>query len=131
MPRLWPGSARTQLLIAAGALAAFAIALVCFPPQRFAFYPACIFHQWTGLECPGCGFTRALSSLITGRARDAASENAMVFVLVPAAALFAVWQSYFVLRWNSWRNIRCPQRWVSVFCAAMVIFGVLRNTLHR
>jgi hypothetical protein len=127
MPQFWPRSARSQLLLAAGALAALAIAFACLPPQRFAIYPVCLFHRWTGLDCPGCGITRALADLMAGHWRDAASYNPLVFVAVPAAAAFALFQGYFVLRCNCWRPIAFPGRWVNAACVGMLLFGVIRN----
>ena len=120
-------SARTQLVFAAGALAVVAILLACFPPGRYGFYPSCPFHEWLGLECPGCGMTRAFADLMAGRMRDAARDNAMLFGLAPAFAGFAMVQSYSALRWNCWRPMRAPQQLVAATAAAMLIFGVLRN----
>jgi len=79
------------------------------------------------VQCPGCGLTRALADLLTGQFREAASHNAMVFALVPAALCFVSVQAVSVLRWNRWREVRFPQRWASAACAAMLIFGMLRR----
>ena len=36
-----------------------------FPPDAY-FYVPCLFHLSTGLHCPGCGSTRAVSSFMHG-----------------------------------------------------------------
>lgn len=41
------------------------VLLIClllwkFPPTESSWWPKCIFHQLTGLLCPGCGATRSM-----------------------------------------------------------------------
>jgi hypothetical protein len=117
---------RLQLLAAAAACAALAILLICFPPERYAFYPVCPIHEWLRLRCPGCGITRALAALLTGHIREAARQNALVLALVPASLWFGVLETYSVVRCNTWRHIRIPQHWASAACAAVLLFGLLR-----
>jgi uncharacterized membrane protein HdeD (DUF308 family) len=78
------GSSR-RLLLAAGCAVALAGACVLFvfDPTVAPFYPRCLFHSLTGLQCPGCGTTRALHHLLHGRVREAFQLNAMLFVLGP------------------------------------------------
>jgi hypothetical protein len=124
---LWPPSVRAQLAATAVLSTVFAILLAFFPPQLYALYPACPFHEWLGLQCPGCGMTRALADLITGRVREAAQHNALSLVLAPVAAGFASVQSYSVLRWNRWRQVSLPRGWVAVAWLVVLIFGLTRN----
>ena len=63
--------------------------LYTFPPTQFAFYPPCMFHKLTGLNCPGCGTTRALHQLLHGHIGAAFRLNPMLFLLM-AVALCAV-----------------------------------------
>lgn len=53
-----------------------------YPPATSTFYPQCVFHQVTGLDCPGCGTTRALHALLHGRIGEAFRLNAMLFPLM-------------------------------------------------
>ena len=50
--------------------------------RRLGFGIPCIFHELTGLSCPGCGLTRAASALSQGRIREALSWNPMLPVYV-------------------------------------------------
>lgn len=59
------------ILIAGLALAALAVLLYAFDPVQTAWYPKCLFHQLTGLSCPGCGTARALHALVHLRVADA------------------------------------------------------------
>jgi hypothetical protein len=63
-------------------LAAGAWVLYTFAPTAYGFYPHCVFKQVTGLDCPGCGSTRALHHLLHGRVDEAFRFNPMLFALM-------------------------------------------------
>lgn len=71
-------------IISAAAVAATAGAWVVytFPPAGNHWYPQCVFHAITGLDCPGCGSTRALYQLLHGNVRAAWHLNPMLFLLM-------------------------------------------------
>jgi hypothetical protein len=58
--------------------------LFFFDPAKHGFYPICLFHSLTGLNCPGCGATRAAYQLLHGHLLRALQDNAL-FVLTLAA----------------------------------------------
>ena len=60
--------------------------LYTYPPVTSGFYPQCAFKQATGLDCPGCGTTRALHALVHGRVVDAFLFNPFLFAVM---AMFA------------------------------------------
>jgi hypothetical protein len=82
-------SARSATVISvAGVLAVAAAAILYrYDPSTVHFYPRCVFHSLTGLQCPGCGTTRALHHLLHGDVAGAFRLNAMLFVVVPFGAL--------------------------------------------
>lgn len=91
------------------------------------FFPACPIHLWFGIECPGCGATRALAELLHGRWMEAVRLNALFVLLLPCALGFAA---------ESYRRALRPEgfRWPQVYAsavyatlAAAVIFTVARN----
>ena len=53
------------IVLGAAALGAMAV-IFFFDPVKNNFYPVCQFHRLTGLNCPGCGATRALFALLHG-----------------------------------------------------------------
>ncbi len=55
--------------------AAGAAALVPWVPLLARLAPACPFHAWTGLPCPGCGTTRAALALAGGDLAGALALN--------------------------------------------------------
>src|SRR5476651_1521895 len=58
-------------IVGAGAFVFF------FNPSTHGFYPVCVFHQLTGLNCPGCGMTRAFYALLHGNFLPALKDNAL------------------------------------------------------
>lgn len=100
--------------------------LFFFDPVRHGFFPTCLFHKLTGWNCPGCGATRALHSLLHGEVRAGLRDNALVAGVLPLLVGLEVW--------NFFRRRR-GQRTVSVFTpfrlwlvlAVMAVFTVLRN----
>lgn len=47
-------------------------------PTQHVFYPVCLFHAMTGLDCPGCGATRAAYQLLHGHLLRALRDNALI-----------------------------------------------------
>ena len=92
--------------------------LLAAPPgsPRAKWLPKCMFYQWTGLYCPGCGATRALSALIHGDITASLHNN---ILLIPGGAMLAV------LIVKPEISLKRP---VAVAIAAVVIgFAILRN----
>ena len=63
--------------------------LVSHLPPGGAGVPVCLFRALSGLPCPGCGLTRALSSLLDGRAAAAFAYHPFVFILLPLFVIAA------------------------------------------
>lgn len=62
-----------------------------FNPTTHGFYPVCQFHRLTGLNCPGCGMTRALYALLHGDFKAAWQDNALLVAAVIALPVRVVW----------------------------------------
>ena len=100
------------------AAATACVVVLKFPPGSSAAQrlPKCLFHEWTGLYCPGCGGTRALYALLHGDLKTSLHEN---LLLIPAGLTAAALIAFpgIVLR-----------RPVAVAIIAVVVgFAVLRN----
>ena len=75
-------------LLAALAVLACAIVLAAPPGSpRAKWLPKCMVYQQTGLYCPGCGCTRALSALLHGDLKASLHNN---LLLIPGSLLVAL-----------------------------------------
>lgn len=101
------------------ALGALALGVTLF------FVPVpCLFHETTGLHCPGCGSTRAVKALLAGKPLVALHDNAWLLLFaLPAVALSMLAgksspESKFA---------RFTARYLRVAAYAAVMFVVARN----
>lgn len=114
------------LLLAGGIATCAAGAAVYFllDPTQVMIFPPCLFHEWTGLDCPGCGAQRALHQLLHGNVIAAVRLNAMFVLSLP---LFAWMGTRFLIGCCGKRPVSFRFRWWGWYLAAWIVFGVLRN----
>lgn len=116
--RYWRSSvsSRSVSRIAIAAAITVAAAVVyAFDPVAAGFFPHCVFHELSGLQCPGCGGTRAMHALLHGDVAAAIRFNAF---LVFGGPVFAAGAATNQLRrpWAGWAIV-----------GALIAWGVLRN----
>ena len=113
------------IIVAALAFASAAVVFV-FNPATHAFYPVCQFHRLTGLECPGCGATRAAYALLHGNFSAALRDNALFVLTLGALAARGIWFGWkkFCGRAN---GEFFPVKFLWLFLAVAIVFTVLRN----
>jgi len=116
----------SRILLAGGvALCTVGIlAYFVFDPTKVAIFPPCMFHQFTGLDCPGCGAQRALHQLLHGNLIAAVRFNAMFVFSLPLALWYG---PRLVLRAMKGQPSGTPPRWLWFYIAAWIVFGVARN----
>ena len=56
-------------------------------PFGQSWLPGCLFHKLTGLNCPGCGMTRAAHATLHGQLGEAFRFNPLGMVLLPLACV--------------------------------------------
>jgi hypothetical protein len=78
------------VMLVAAALGSGAV-LFFFDPAKHGFYPICLFHSLTGLNCPGCGATRAAYQLLHGHLLNALHDNALFVLTLAALAAQGAW----------------------------------------
>ena len=105
------------------------LALLYFvAPDGNAFFPHCLFHSLTGLNCPFCGGTRAAHQLLHGNFAAAFALNPLLVLGVPlvlaCVSIRKVVQGATGRKMSdsvwSWLSVR-------VIVGVIVVFGVLRN----
>ena len=111
-----------------GLVAAAAIIATHDPSAAGSRYPACVFHQMTGLWCPGCGVTRGTYQLLHGHLGAALGYN--VFTPLALAAIVVAWFAWLRVSWGA-APIRIPhtaQRWATLALPVLLVaYGFLRN----
>ena len=120
-------SLRQRANLLAGAFVLGAALIYRFSPAEHTFYPRCLFHALTGLQCPGCGATRALYQLLHLHFRDALHYNALFTVLAPFALLWFAFWYYSVMRFDHSPDIRMPRTAVAGCYLVALVFAVVRN----
>ncbi len=93
-----------------------------FNPSTHGFYPTCLFHQLTGLNCPGCGATRSLYALLHGNLSIALRDNALFVLSLGAGGIFG---ARFLL--EKWRN----RLWDSASAEALHLAGLAKVLNER
>ncbi|MGK5521760.1 DUF2752 domain-containing protein [Micromonospora sp. URMC 107] len=89
--------------------------------------PTCLLKLTTGLDCPGCGGTRALWYVLHADLPAAARHHFLfVFALPFLAYLFVAWAGRQAFGWRL-PELRISSRAIGVFLAAWLAFSVLRN----
>ncbi len=127
-PRLAASQTRLNwwLLPGAAALIASAAVLFFFNPTEHGFYPVCMFHRMTGLDCPGCGGLRAAHELLHGHVAAAFRLNALFVCGLPIVAAWWLRLAARRLR-NVPATFRVPPAALWAFLVAAMVFTVVRN----
>jgi hypothetical protein len=121
-------SAFLKWVAIAAVVVAVLLVLFVFDPATALFYPNCMFHSVTGLDCPFCGTSRALHQLLHGHFVAAWRLNPLVVVALPLIGAAVA------LRQGRGRGARFvaslnrPAWWWALLAVALV-FTVARN-LH-
>jgi len=114
-------------ILAALALLAGAYVLVC---EFTEFRIPCVFHEITGLDCPGCGTTRMCMHLLHLEFGAAFRDNPAAFLTAPFLLYLAGCTA------AGYAGVRIPDRAARVntgiaivLIAVFLVFGVLRNLI--
>ena len=99
--------------------------LYYFLNQRYYFSIPCLFHEITGLYCPGCGITRLLFSLLQLDFLNAFKSNPLIFVLIVLYIGYLLLK--IVLKITKNKEITIPNYVYYILLVIVILFGVVRN----
>lgn len=90
--------------------------------------PGCFFKKATGLDCPGCGMTRATYATLHGQIGDAFRFNPVGMIIFPIAL---VGLGIEVIGWVRGKPLPFrlnPGRWgATVIAVVVIVFWIVRN----
>ena len=125
-PKINSPGTRLPFLVLAGTLAGIAVVVFFFNPVTAKIYPACQFHRLTGLNCPGCGMTRAAYALLHGEFLPALHDNALFVFALAGLMVRGGW-----FGWNQFRGRAnggfFPVKFLWPLLVLALVFTVLRN----
>ena len=125
-PKISSGNTRFAVLLLGVTAAGIAATVFFFNPSAHQFYPVCQFHRLTGLNCPGCGMTRALYALLHGHFSTALRDNALLVGGLAATAVRGAWFGVKKMRGQSGGGF-FPAKWLLPLVVVALVFTVLRN----
>jgi len=128
-PKIQPPPAITGWLVGivlTTAALGVAATVFFFNPATHRFYPVCQFHRLTGLNCPGCGMTRALYALAHGHWAAALRDNALFLSVLAALLLRGIWMAANRFRGRP-NGYFFPVKLLWLLLAVALVFTVLRN----
>ena len=101
--------------------------LYFFPPEQHGFYPRCLLHELTGIQCPGCGGLRAVHHILHGHLLTAFHYNPLLITLLPLLmVLYGAWTWKVLTGKPSPIQMRNPV-WIWLLVGLVIVFGVGRN----
>jgi hypothetical protein len=119
---------RSTVLAFWSLLIAGAAYLFVFEPGKSGLFPACPFRFLTGLQCPGCGSTRALHQILHGHFEAAFMLNPLLTLAIPFMLFAFLRYSVIVLRGGTPQPNVLPARLIYAMFVVIVSFWVFRNT---
>lgn len=122
-----------QLMIMAGVwlgLAAVAIFLFFFNPASPAnqFFPKCPFRLLTGMQCPGCGSTRAFYQLLHLHPVAAFKLNPLMVLTLPFIVYGLLGFTRSALMGRPQRRLFIPPIYLWAWLVLLIFFWIFRNT---
>ncbi len=118
---------KLPLRVLVGLSAPVLVLALCLTLRR-GWHLLCLFHELTGLCCPGCGSGRAALALLHGHLLEAFRFNALALLFAPPCAVVLLREYLrFVFPGLGLRPTVLPV-WTGQVCLALILgFGILRN----
>ena len=90
----------------------------------------CLFNLITGWECPGCGITRCLFSLVQLHFKEAFYYNPLVFIYLPFIIAYFIYKDYlYIYNKKDKILVKIPSIFGYILIVITLVYGVLRNII--
>jgi hypothetical protein len=99
-----------------------------FEPGKSGIFPPCVFRHLTGLQCPGCGSTRALHQLLHGHFVTAFTLNPLFVIATPLLLYVLLKHTTLAFRGITPKPNALPARYIYLIFVVIVSFWIFRNT---
>src|SRR5216110_856326 len=104
------------------------LVLLFFNPTTTGFFPKCPFRALTGLQCPGCGSTRACYQLMHLHPIAAFKLNPLMMLTLPFILYGLAGFTKSAVTGKPQRRIFIPSIYLWAWLAVVIFFWVFRNT---
>ncbi len=112
---------RTGWLLGAGLFYIFLCTLAGHP-----LIP-CLFHEATGLYCPGCGVSRMCLALFRLDVKTAFRANPVILLLLPAGLVIALQMAVRYVKTGKHLPTKAQTLVIYLMLGILLLFGLLRN----
>ena len=106
-------------LIFFGLLAGITVYFV--DPSEHPLIP-CWLHELTGLECPGCGITRAVHCLLHFEFRQAFKYNAFFCLSLILVLIYGIIKI-------GYKQFEIKTSWLCIYLISLILFTIIRNLI--
>ena len=101
-----------------------------FLNKKTGFYIPCIFHEITGLKCPGCGITHLLFELLKLNIHEAFISNPLVFIYMPFIIVYFIYLDYLYIYEKKDKILKKIPNYVWIILIIItLLYGILRNII--
>lgn len=119
---------RIAIVVAAAFFAAAALLYLYFTGEGEGAGIPCMFHQFTGFYCSGCGASRALRSILHLDFYQALRYNAIFTIGLPVLAVYFCGLAVSFIRFGKDKmSGKVPMTVIWVIVAVALLYAVLRN----
>ncbi len=92
------------------------------------FYIPCVFRLITGYQCPGCGITHSLFSIVKLDFKSAFHYNPLAFFFLPFFIIYYIYMTYLYIYQKKDRVLsRIPKAFGVCLILITLLYGILRN----
>ena len=124
-------SKRKYIIIAIIILLAMVVPIYYwFDPSQYDFMPKCLFKTFLHIECPGCGFQRALHALLHGDIQASLAFNPFLIISIPILIIACINELIITHSQVSAKTIRLVKinKWIlHLYIVLYLAWFVIRN----